>query len=70
MSDPTKQPGYNFTHVRLLRAQYETISDPQESDTSVLGFGYKDDVSVDRDIVTIRQTVSVQLVAHRLRNSS
>lgn len=62
MNDPTRQPGYQFVALRLLRASYETLSDAPLATDGELGIAYADHVDVKEQSVVLRQSVTVRVL--------
>lgn len=61
MSDPTKQPGFQFIGMRVIRAHCEIVGDPPPGASGSLEVSYSDNVAVEDQSVTVRQTIQVQI---------
>lgn len=61
MTDPGKQPGLFFDHVRLLRAEYELSPEAPNPPDGELDLDYGDHVTVEAARVLVRQRVSAKI---------
>lgn len=68
MKDPTRQPGFAFTDVRLARAQYELKSDPTSEAEAELQWRYEDSVDIQGGTVVVKQDLMARLVDRHRRD--
>jgi preprotein translocase subunit SecB len=62
VKDPTRQPGYSFQDVRLIRAQYELGVEGTSDAEGELEWRYDDEVEVEGRTVRVRQEVRARVV--------
>jgi preprotein translocase subunit SecB len=62
MMDPEQQPGFVFSSMRLVRAEYRFLEEPEAEDQGELDVSYRDKVEVQGREVLLRQMVHVRVL--------
>lgn len=62
MKDPEQQPGFTFSRLRLVRADFRSVAEPQGDDQGELDVDYRDKVQVHGRDVILRQAVRVRVL--------
>jgi preprotein translocase subunit SecB len=62
MKDPDQQPGFVFAALRLTRADYRTLAEPERDDQGELDVDYRDKVRVQGRSVVVSQAVHVRVL--------
>jgi len=62
MMDPEQQPGFVFSSMRLVRAEYRFLELPEGEDQGELDVDYRDRVQIQGRDVLLRQMVHVRVL--------
>jgi preprotein translocase subunit SecB len=65
MKAPDQQPGFAFARMRLIKADYRTLDEPEDEDHGQLDVAYQDSVHVQDRTVVVRQAVHVRVLGTR-----
>jgi preprotein translocase subunit SecB len=62
MMDPEQQPGFVFARMRLVKADFRALAEPEGEDQGELDVDYRDKVQVQGRDVILRQAVHVRVL--------